>query len=943
MTDRSIVVRLRADVADYVRNIKAAGDRTREASGDLGKYVEKNSAHISSLSNTVGLVGAAMTGVAVLAVKKFADFDAAMSNVAATGEDARGSIDALRRAALDAGAQTVFSATEAAAAVENLAKAGVSASDIMGGGLAGSLDLAAAGSLDVADAAEIAATTMSQFGLQGADMAHVADLLAAGAGKAQGDVSDMSMALKQSGLVAAQFGLSVEDTVGTLTAFASAGLLGSDAGTSFRTMLLRMANPSKEAAGTMKELGIAAYDAQGNFVGMSSLAEQLRTKLAPLTQEQRDAALATIFGSDAIRAANVLYKEGAAGIDAWTKKVDDQGYAAEVARIKLDNLKGDLEALSGSFETALIGMGEGANGPLRSLVQNATDVVNAFGQMPAGAQQAVLGIVGGGGLVLLGVAGLGKLVVSISTATSAMVEMGFVSEATAGKLTTGAVKGAKVVGKLGAAFAAAALAAQVLGEESDPTSADQWTKALLKTTAAGDLAAMSLDGIAGETYTLAEAFQRINAAGTWQQFDDFSGDLIGMNSSMDLLTDEFGTLGQSLAQLFATDPDLAAEKFRLVLDQTGAETGELLDLMPAYRDALAAASNEQTLATDSTETLTAATQEQTDAQAEALEKWREMAAGADESFVNIGDAYQGVIDKTRDWAEQTAEKSKDTEDTWQDYYDGVSVSSADYIAQLQEQVTAQENWEKNLLEISARVAAGMSGDMRTAAEEMIDELIALGPEGAAQVQLLHDMSEPEFEQVVTLWSNKGTEAVTAFTDQVHAFKQPVIGVTADTTVAQTTVNSFITSNTGKRIQVSVDAVGGTTYSVANSGVRYNADGGYVTGPGTARSDSIPARLSNGEYVINAAAVSRVGVGFLNNINRRRFADGGEVSAWPSSSSAAQYAAGAPANVTIEGAHMTGTLDMGNGLVGVIDARVARGFAEAARAGAGTRSSAGRVR
>src|SRR4029079_7230432 len=90
-------------------------------------------------------------------------------------------------------------------------------------------------------------------------------VLAPGARKAQGDVTDMATALKQSGLVASQFGLSIEETAGSLTARAAAGPRRADAGTSFRPMLLRMANPSGEAAAKMDELGIAAYDAQGNF------------------------------------------------------------------------------------------------------------------------------------------------------------------------------------------------------------------------------------------------------------------------------------------------------------------------------------------------------------------------------------------------------------------------------------------------------------------------------------------------------------------------------------------------------------------------------------------------------------------------------------------------------------------------------------------------------
>src|SRR5699024_2639460 len=215
--------------------------------------------------------------------------------------------------------------------------------DILGGGLDGALDLAAAGQLGVADAAEIAASAMTQFGLSGGDVSHIADLLAAGAGKAQGGVQDLGAALNQSGLVAAQMGLSLEETVGTLTAFASAGLVGSDAGTSFRAMLLRLANPTGKSAKLMDEVGISVNNAQGEFIGMEPLAGVLQDRLGGLSQEQRNPALATIFGQDAIRPSGILYEQGAEGVAQWTSAVDDQGYAAAVAAARLDILKGDLD------------------------------------------------------------------------------------------------------------------------------------------------------------------------------------------------------------------------------------------------------------------------------------------------------------------------------------------------------------------------------------------------------------------------------------------------------------------------------------------------------------------------------------------------------------------------------------------------------------------------
>ncbi|MEV8372479.1 phage tail tape measure protein [Kribbella sp. NPDC056861] len=428
MGDRTVSVKLTLRNEGFVAGLRQASSQAKDFTNSVQQGAQKNKGSLDTMARSFAGVGLAAGAVGVLAVKHFADFDQAMSKVRASTHETAGNMQALRDAALDAGAKTTFSATQAATAIENLAKAGVSTKDILGGGLKGALDLAAAGSLQVGDAAEIAATAMTQFGLAGKDVPHIADLLAAAAGKAQGEVSDMAMALKQGGLVAAQMGLSIEETTGTLAAFASAGLIGSDAGTSLKTMLLALANPSGKAAQTLEDLGIAAYDATGNFVGLAPLAEQLKTKLGGLSQQQRDAALATIFGSDAIRAASVLYKNGAGGIADWTAKVNDQGYAAETAALKTDNLKGDLERLGGAFDTALIKLGEGANGPLRSLVQSADDAVSALADLPSWVQQGALaltGLLAAGGL---GAAGLIKGVQAASDLRGALQKLDGVSK-----------------------------------------------------------------------------------------------------------------------------------------------------------------------------------------------------------------------------------------------------------------------------------------------------------------------------------------------------------------------------------------------------------------------------------------------------------------------------------------------------------------------------------
>lgn len=348
--------------------------------------------------------GTAVAAIIGLSVAKYAEFDQQMSSTAAasmaTAEEQR----ALGEAALEAGADTAYSATEAAAAQEELVKAGQSVTDVVGGSLNGALALAAAGQLQVARSAEIMATTLTQFGLTAEQSGHVADVLAAGAGKAQGSVDDLALALTYVGPLANAAHWSLEETAGTLAYFATQGILGEKAGTSLRGVLAALQAPSGAAAAVMEQYGISLYDANGGMVSASTLAGRLQTSLSGLTEEERNAALGRIFGNESLVAANLLYQGGAAAITNMTKQVNDYGYASVQAAKRQDNLAGDIEKLGGAFDTALIRTGSGANDVLRTMTQALTGLVDMYGELPAPVQQTalVLGVATGAMLLFAG-------------------------------------------------------------------------------------------------------------------------------------------------------------------------------------------------------------------------------------------------------------------------------------------------------------------------------------------------------------------------------------------------------------------------------------------------------------------------------------------------------------------------------------------------------------
>lgn len=615
MADRNVKVILAASVEGFT----AAMGRAKASVETLGAATAKASQTEGwrrAGTAMIGLGAAAMAGVA-MAVRASASFEQSMAEVAATGEEARGQIAGLRKAALDAGRDTAFSATEAADGITALAKAGVSTADILSGGLRGALDLAASGQLSVADAAETASAALVQFKLKGKDAGHVADLLAAGAGKAMGSVGDMGQALKQSGVVASQFGVSIEETVGTLAAFASTGMIGAEAGTGFKSMLLALAKPSKDAQRTMDDLGIAAYDAQGQFVGITDLAGQLKDKLGGLTVEQRQAALSTIFGSFAIRNASVLYEQGAEGIQQWVNNVNDSGYAARVAAGLLDNLNGDLQVLGGSWETLLIKMGTDAQAPLRGVVQWMTELINAVAEHPTMAASVLKLLAAFGGFALAA-----GLVMKATTATVEFRNSLGALRAEHPKVVGALGKIGKVAGAVGLSFAGLEIASTVFEKLRAGQPTLEQTSALMLQLAASTesaAAAMSRQDFAAQTsmgwqkieLSVEGAFEQLKK---WDDLRNGSDPLAkifaGMSANYGALKEleaGFRRADQALGQMVGTGhADKAAAAFARMAEaakKQGVDNDSLIRQFPTYAEGLRAQASALAEATGYTDLL----------------------------------------------------------------------------------------------------------------------------------------------------------------------------------------------------------------------------------------------------------------------------------------------------------------------------------------------------
>lgn len=401
-------------------------------------------------------------------------------------DDAKKYGKALQDLAITMGSKTKYSATEAAQGIEELVKAGVSTKDIMNGGLKGALDLATAGELSLKDAAEIASTALNSFKDDNISVTDAANQLAGAANASATDVSEMKFALSSVSAVAAGVGLSFKDTNTALAELAQNGLKGQDAGTSLKTMLLNLSPSTKSAADMMDSLGLATknvgaayqwlvdrgikpashsskdvdaalqklakiqagagasaskvkkeyqelaknsgfassafYDQHGKLKSLSEISGLLHDRLKNLTEEQRQYALKTMFGTDAIRAANILYKEGAKGADDMAKSIS-KIKASEVAEQKMKNLKGTIEQLKGSLETAGITIGYALLPALSKITKAVQKAVDWFNHLSP-ATQHFLAISAGVVTASFGIAAaMGAMTMAIGGGISAVAKL----------------------------------------------------------------------------------------------------------------------------------------------------------------------------------------------------------------------------------------------------------------------------------------------------------------------------------------------------------------------------------------------------------------------------------------------------------------------------------------------------------------------------------------
>jgi len=400
--------------------------RAQDDTEGLKKKGEVTTAQLDKMARNLALFGGVIAGGFAVATNSAISFEKRLSAIEAVSGATAAQMDQLSKKALQLGADTKFSAGEAALAMEELVKAGLSVEEVLGGAADATVALAAAGEVDLPFAAQIASNALNQFNLKASDLNRVVDNIAGAANASAIDVKEFGFSLSQVGAVAHLAGQSFEDTATAIALMGNAGIKGSDAGTSLKTFLNNLIPTTDRAKQTFKDLGLAVgasgnafIDAQGNYKSLTDIAGVLHQATVGLSESQKTLALETLFGSDAIRAAAIISNAGAEGFKNLNAEMN-KSTAAEVAATRMNNTAGSIEQLKGSAETLAISIGQIFLPAVNSMVKEVTTWVNAFGALDKGTQKTIVTVIGAIGAFALAAAAVVKVVQAIKAVQTAL-------------------------------------------------------------------------------------------------------------------------------------------------------------------------------------------------------------------------------------------------------------------------------------------------------------------------------------------------------------------------------------------------------------------------------------------------------------------------------------------------------------------------------------------
>lgn len=365
------------DLKKLTSNVSQQGNAAAGAASSAFSKIGSAAKHSAAIAVTaLAGVGTAVAAAGGLAVKVGSDFEAAMSKVAAVSGATGTDLSKLTEKAKEMGAKTKFSASEAAEAMNYMAMAGWKTEEMLNG-VEGIMNLAAASGEDLASTSDIVTDALSSFGLQASDSGHFADILAAASSNANTNVAMMGETFKYAASVAGAMGYTAEDTALAIGLMANRGIKASQAGTALRSIMTRLAKPTKETQGAMNKLGISLTDSEGNMKSLDTIMQDLREGFSGLSEEEKAATAAALGGQEAMSGLLAIVGASPEEYEKLQSAIANcDGTAERMAETMLDNLQGSLTILKSSLEGLGIEIYEGMQEPLKNAADNAIVDVN---------------------------------------------------------------------------------------------------------------------------------------------------------------------------------------------------------------------------------------------------------------------------------------------------------------------------------------------------------------------------------------------------------------------------------------------------------------------------------------------------------------------------------------------------------------------------------------
>lgn len=330
--------------------------------------------------------------VGAQSVKTAATFEQSMASLQVNSGATGVQMESLSKLALKMGQDTVYSANDAALAMLELSKGGMSVAAIQGGALASAMNLAATEGIALADASTIVIQAMNTFGLSAEDSALAVDLLAAGAVASTASVADLAGGLKYAGSTAANLKIPMNDTVTALAALNNAGIDATTAGTSLNRFFLGLVPTTKKAQKAMDELGVSFVNQDGSIKPLNEVIGILQKEMAGMGDAAKTAYLKAMFGVEGMRAASILLDQGTKGWTDLSSAINKSGVAQDMANARMSGTAGALEQMRGSIDTAMLAIGNALAPTVVTLAKEIQGLTNAFLALDPGIQQTIVAV-----------------------------------------------------------------------------------------------------------------------------------------------------------------------------------------------------------------------------------------------------------------------------------------------------------------------------------------------------------------------------------------------------------------------------------------------------------------------------------------------------------------------------------------------------------------------